>query len=169
LEFIVTDKELVEWLEKNLSRQLQWISAADSKSASIYAFGMAMLGVLATLVSSRGLNSVIEWIGAIGAGMLLLLSLLFITIATLPRRKGPKHSLIFFRGVAERTYDEFQSEVRKLTEAVLVEDYAKQCHRNAEIATAKYKWVCLSMIMLYWAILPWLPLVLVLLMRKSVS
>jgi hypothetical protein len=164
---IVVDKDLLEWLEKNLSRQLQWISAADSKTPSIYAFDAAMLGALVALISSKGLSSVVEWVCAVTAGAFLLTSFLFITISTLPRRKGPKHSLIFFGGIAERTCEEFEREVRAVTETILIEDFAKQCHRNAQIASAKYKWIHLSMKVLYLAIVPWLLVGVLLLLKKA--
>lgn len=160
------DKDILEWLEKNLSRQIQWIAAAESKAPSIYAFAAAMLGALVALVSSKELDSAVEWISAVSAGILLLSSLLLITISTLPRRKGPKRSLIFFGGITERTCDEFEREVRKVTEAILIEDYSKQCYRNAQIASVKYKWLHCSMKTLYISIIPWLLSVILLLLKK---
>ena len=40
-------QELVPFLETNLSRQLHWISAADSKTAFAFTLATVMLGVLA--------------------------------------------------------------------------------------------------------------------------
>ena len=38
-------------MENTLARQLQWIAAADSKVATIFAIDTAMLGVLAALAA----------------------------------------------------------------------------------------------------------------------
>lgn len=146
----------IGFLEANLSRQLGWIAAADSKASFVFAVGTAMLGVLAA-VSPNALH---EWqpITAIVAALavvILLASLSSLCFATFPRTTGPKGSLIFFGGIAERSREKFRDAVLQLSVEAYASDLAAQCHRNAEIACCKFKWVQRALVALFLSVLPW--------------
>jgi hypothetical protein len=70
--------------------------------------------------------------------------------------KGPQDSLIYFKGIASKDKKVFQEEVYSLEEIEYLNDLSSQCHRNAEIATIKFRWVTRAMITLYISITPWL-------------
>ena len=134
-------QELVPLLETNLSRQLHWISATDSKTAFAVTLATVMLRVLAAVAP----DDAEAWdkapaIFASLAAALGVASLLSATLATFPRTKGPKDSFIYCGGIAERTLDQFRKSVSTMTSDSYVSDLAAQCHRNAEIATAKLPW-----------------------------
>lgn len=143
-------------LEASLDRQLNWIAAADSRIAFIFAISTAMLGVLATIapVSSD------KW--SIGAAVFAALALVFniaslllVSFATFPRTDGPKGSIIFFGGIAVTEREQFKQEIMKIDTEKYIDDLAKQCHVNADIANSKFTWIKRSLISLYLAIIPW--------------
>lgn len=143
-------------LDNILSRNLAWISAADSKTAPILAIDTAMLGLLVTLaVRVNGWTGPTILISLFAAGCLLF-SLGFLIGVTFPRLEGPTHSLIYFGGIAEDPIDEYVEKILKVGDQELRQDFAKQCHRNAEIAKLKFGHVRRAMIFLYIAVLPWL-------------
>ena len=149
-------QKLVPVLETNLSRQLHWISAADSKTAFAFTLATVMLGVLAAVAP----DDAEAWdkapaIFASLAAALGVASLLSATFATFPRTKGPKDSLIYCGGIAERTLDQFRESVGTMTTDSYVSDLVAQCHRNAEIATAKLLWVQRALLCLYLSVPPW--------------
>ena len=99
----MNELDQIEFLEVNLTRQLAWIAAADSKSTFIFAIDTAMLGVLAAVSpkSASGWAVAPSVFGAFAA-VLVLASLLFLSFASFPRTKGPKSSLVFFGGIVQR-------------------------------------------------------------------
>ena len=143
-------------LELSLDRQLRWIAAADAKLAFAFGVETAMLGVLA-VVSPKDLSTwtIASAIAAPFAAALAVASLLFLSFAAFPRTKGPRGSLIFFGGIAQKEADAFKAEVSALEEPDYVEDLAVQCHRNAEIAERKFAWIQRALLCLYVGTLPW--------------
>ena len=149
-------QELVPLLESNLSRQLHWIYSADTKAKFAFTLATAMLGVLAAVAS----GDAEAWgkapaIFASFATALGVASLLSVSFATFPRTKGPKGSLIYCGGIAERTLDQFREAVSAVSSDSYVADLGAQCHRNAEIATAKFLWVQRALRCLYLSVPPW--------------
>ena len=147
--------ERVRILENNLSRLLGWVSAADSRIGLILALDTAMLGSLAALAPRASGWEVAPAIFSTLAGGALLTSLLLLSFASFPTTSGPRGSLIFFEGIASSETDAYLQSVNELTEEQYLDDLAKQCHRNAEIARKKFKWVRWSLSSLYLAVLPW--------------
>lgn len=148
-----------ELIEKTLSRLLEWIRAADAKIAPILAIDTSMLGVFAAFAAT-----VSDWttgctLLAALAVVPLLLSLLFLSLAAFPRTEGPKGSVLYFEGIKSMEVDTYQSELLNLSEDTYLADLANQCHRNAEIASVKFKFVRISMVCLFIAIIPWLVVV----------
>ncbi len=89
------------------------------------------------------------------AAVLGVASVIFLSFASFPRTEGPKGSLIYFGGIAQRAADQFRQTMLDLTTEAYLEDLAAQCHRNAEIATRKFAWVQRAMICLYLSVVPW--------------
>lgn len=150
------DIEHVTFLEGNLARQLGWIAAADSKASFVFTLDTAMLGLLAAVAprtgGAWGLTPAICAAFAVALG---LAALLFLCFTSFPRTKGPKNSLIYFGGIAQRNAAQFQDAVSQLSLESYMVDLAAQCHRNAEIASRKFIWVRRALISLYLSVLPW--------------
>ena len=146
----------ISFLEKNLARQLAWIAAADSKTPFVLAINTAMLGLLAA-VSPKSIK---DWttapaIFASLAAALGLAGLIFLSLASFPRTKGPKGSLVFFGEIAKRDPGQFHAAACDLSVEAYVDDLCAQCHRNATIASSKFAWVQRSLLALYLSIVPW--------------
>jgi hypothetical protein len=152
----VEESERISFLEANLSRQLIWISAADSKASFVFAITTAMLGVLAAIAP----KTVGGWTtaAAIFASFAVVLAgatLLFLSIASFPRTKGPKGSLIYCGGISQKDVVQFSEAVCELSPQSYLDDLCSQCHRNAEIADRKFAWVQRALIALYLSVIPW--------------
>lgn len=148
--------DTLSFLENNLSRQLGWIQATESKISFIFAINTALLGVLAALLPNTSDNWTI-WLSipVVFTSIALLLSILFLSLASFPRTKGPAGSVIYFGGIMEYTPSEFSTKVHAMKDQDYIADLLSQCHRNAEIVQKKYKWIKKAMISLYISILPW--------------
>jgi hypothetical protein len=150
------NKDLAERLEKIFERLLGWITAADSKIGSVFAFSTVMLGILAGLFPKAGGWTPAAGSFAVAASIFLCISLLFSTFAAFPRTSGPGGSLLFFGGIASRKSDSYLQELRAVTVDSYLEDLALQCHRNAQIAERKFLWIRRAMVALYLSVVPWL-------------
>ena len=148
--------EQAVFLETNLGRQLHWIAAADTKAAFAFTLNTAMLGLLAAVAPrSTATWTIAPAIFTSFAVALGLASLLFLSFASFPRTLGPKGSLIYCIGVAQRNLEQFKQAVTSLTAEAYIDDLAAQCHRNAEIATRKFTWVQRAILCLYLSVTPW--------------
>jgi hypothetical protein len=134
--------ERIRLLEGNLDRQLAWIRAADGRSALAFALNTGMLGVLAAVSPKQATAwNLAPAIFAAFAVTLALASLACVAFVSFPRVKGPRGSIVFFGGIAQRTAGQFKEAITALSDGSYIDDLANQCHRNAEIATAKFYWV----------------------------
>lgn len=150
------NSERIALLEANLGRQLQWISWSDTKSAFIFTLVAAMVGVLATVAPDRAAEwSTLQSISASFSVAASAAAFVFLSLAAFPRTSGPKGSLVYCGGIAQREIHQFCSEISSVVQAEYVQDLASQCHRNAVIASEKFAWVRRAMIALYLAIAPW--------------
>lgn len=143
-------------LDKILTKNLAWISNADTKGTLLLAVNSAMLGVMAALVPTVNVWNISAAIAASLALIALGVSVAFIVAATFPRLGGPRNSLIYFGGIASHDEEQY---VRKILNGVtddLLADFARQCHRNAEIAKAKYDMVRRSVTCTFLALPAWL-------------
>lgn len=153
--------QLSSVLETNLSRQLGWIAASDSKAAFGFAVATGMLGI----VSSRIPLAPCHWtlLGAVStsiAGVLCATALMAIAFATFPRTSGPKGSLLFFGGICQRNVEQYRHAVQALSVEEYIADLADQCHRNAELASIKFTWIqrasmCLLCAAPFWVAALW--------------
>lgn len=152
----MNDIDRIAFLEGNITRQLGWISAADSKASLVFAINTAMLGVLAAVSPKTGNNwALAQAIFAAFAAAFSLAALLFLCIVTFPRTKGPMGSLVYFGGIAQRDATQFYNAVSELTVESYMKDLVAQCHRNAVIAGRKFVWVQRALVSLYLSVLPW--------------
>ena len=151
----MNDTDRNELLDKILGRQIQWIGAADSRITTLLGIDTAMLGVLATNAQALKVWTVLDGCVVCLAVVALALSLFSIGMATVPRTSGPKQSLIFFQGIADRDANQFLNAIEKLTEADLMRDLAHQAHRNAQIASIKFRWVARGLHALIAAVILW--------------
>lgn len=149
------DHEAIRVLEGSLNRLLGWIAAADSRFSAVLAIDTAMLGVLAAITPSHADWTIPAAISASIAALLLGASLLFLALSTFPRTTGPRGSLVYFGGIAALEADQYFRLVREITTDKYIEDLAAQCHRNAEIADKKFKWVKRAMAALLLSLTPW--------------
>jgi len=130
-------------VDKALARNLDWIVAADAKIPPVFAITVAMLGVLVAMLPSANRWTPCVAILAFLAGVALLLSIACLAVASFPRLKGPKGSIVYFGAIITKTEDDYIKEISMGPTSELIEDIARQAYRNAEIAAAKYaaiKW-----------------------------
>ena len=146
----------IDLLETTLARQLGWIAAADTKTAFIFAVATAMFGFLASAAPGYGKWSALGVTLATISSVILLASLACVVLAVFPRTKGPKLSVIFFGGIANRDVDDFRSDMQSLSDEAYEEDLIQQCHINAWIASTKYRWVKVASILLAGGTVPWI-------------
>ena len=146
----------VEILEKNLTRNLAWISAADTRVAPLFAINTAMLGVVAALLPKPALWEQLPLVTAVLAAVCLGASLVCIFLTTIPRTSGPKGSLLFFGGISQNEPDQYLQAIQDQKEEDYLKDLANQVHRNAEIAANKFKWIGRAMRWTLIGALPWL-------------
>lgn len=145
----------IDYFEKTLARQLAWIQAADTRLSLVLPLSTAMLGTLAVLTPAADSWPISVALLSSCAVILLILSIVFCACAAFPRTYGPKGSMIFFGGIAQRKTDQYQSDAKSLSEEDYVDDLARQCHANAQIADTKYNWVKRGLACLFLATLPW--------------
>lgn len=163
-----TEAERLKTAQWVLERNLAWISAAEVKVGVIVAIDTSMLGGLGAAFSAAGgaVRTQWEWLFTIAAAVCLGLGLFCAAMAVLPRVTGPARSLLFFGRVGYRTGADYIEEFKKVTDAELLEDWAAQIHRNAQIACDKFAWVRKSMCWSFLSVLPWFPAIIMLLHNK---
>lgn len=151
----------LDLLDRILTKNLSWISSADTKGTILFAVDSAMLAVMAALVPSFGLWNIPAAIFSALALICLGASVIFIVAASFPQLGGPRNSLVYFGGIASHDENQYVQKIMNgITEELLV-DFARQCHRNAEIAKAKYGLlkkasVCMFLALPIWLIAVWL-------------
>lgn len=137
----MTNKDKIAFLETNLSRILSLISSADTKIATFFAIDSAMLGVLVALMPSPNVWTIFPGLMSLISSILLSISIAMLAAAAFPRIKGPKQSIIYFKGISDREEGQYMNAIKDISEDSYLKDLSRQCHRNAEIATAKYHWI----------------------------
>jgi hypothetical protein len=146
----------IDFMEQSLARLLQMNATADSKLSVIVAIDTTMLAIAAAL--TQRVASAPGWVfaSAAVAGVFLLLSLFSLSFCALPRTSRTKSSLIFFGSIAANDTGTYARMVRDLTDDQYLDDLIAQCHRNAQIASAKYTWIQRAQGAWFVSILPWL-------------
>ena len=149
-------EEKITILEANLSRQLQWIASADSKSNFIFTISIAMLGLLAAIAPATP-NSWSFWPALVCViAVVLIAGAIFCAAHTVfPRTDGPVSSLIYCGSIVDRGIKDFRDSMRSIEYADYSDDLTIQCFRNASIAADKFLWIKRGLILLYASSAPW--------------
>jgi hypothetical protein len=165
----MTTQERLATAQWIFERNLGWISSADAKVAVLATIDVAMFGGLAAafaLPTSTPNNY--TWC-AIGVACLFLIFSLVAAFAVLrpnttPGRHAigpsapqqmPPNSLVFFGEVSKQTCAEYTYALETASAADLLKDWARQIHRNAEIAAVKHRRLKLAMTGTFLALVPW--------------
>lgn len=135
------NQERLDLLDRILTKNLAWISAADAKGTQLFAVNSAMLAVMAAITPKAADWTTIAVVFSVFASVALITSICLIVAATFPRLEGPRNSLIYFGGIASHDEDQYVKKIMSGISEELLEDIARQCHRNAEIAKQKYSHV----------------------------
>ena len=154
---VTDDKQRIEFAKWHFERTLHWITTADSKVGVTMALVTAMLGGLAAAFAASDAAERTAWgyLAALSAAGTLVMSVFCAGMATIPRTQGPLQSLIFFARIQEYPIEEYVSNMEQLTEKQLLNDLARQIHRNAQIACDKHSWVRKSLLWAFWGAVPW--------------
>ncbi|MBA2880185.1 hypothetical protein HNR65_000492 [Desulfosalsimonas propionicica] len=147
--------QTIDQMERELDRLLTWVRAADTRVTLVLPLDTAMLGALAAVASDTCGWNTWQVIWGLLSVIPLTASLVFLALATFPRTDGPRNSLVFFGGIANRTEREFRDAVQAVDEAGYAEDLISQCHVNAVIAVKKFRWIKLSLLSVFIAAIPW--------------
>lgn len=145
-----------DYLEKELSRLLQWIQVVDSRLGFILTISTAMLGTLSVLAPKMNGWTSLSAVVFSFAVFFLLLSIIFSSVAAFPRTSGPKGSLIFFSGIESRELSQYSAAVNEMSENSYIDDLISQCHVNAQISEKKYNWVRRALASLFISSVPWI-------------
>lgn len=146
----------LDLLDRILSKNLAWISAADTKGTLLFAVDSAMLAVLAALVPPINVWTTGAVVAAAIAILFQMASIAFIVVAMFPRLNGPRGSLIYFGGIASHDEADYVRKIMDNPIEEVITDFARQCHRNAEIAKTKYDMVRRGVISGFLALPFWL-------------
>lgn len=146
----------LDLLDRTLERNLNWIRAADLKIYPIFAIDAAMLGVLAALAPSGDWWTITVAIAPVLAVSLLLASIVCLAIASFPRLKNSKRSVVYFGSAIGHDESEY---IRRFSEGPtpeLIQDLGSQAYRSAAIAYSKYLAIRWAIILQFSGVPPWL-------------
>lgn len=152
------DKQRIETAKWLFERTLGWIATADIKVGVAMALDTAMLGGLAAAFGASDPGSRTAWcylfvLMAVGG---MVIAMFCAAMAAIPRMLGPVNSMIFFARIGARTEVDYVDQFAKTGEKDFLSDLTTQIHRNAQIATAKHWWVRKSLIWSFFAAIPWI-------------
>lgn len=155
----MSESERLDFLEKTLGRILAAIGAADAKVAQLFAISTGMLGFEATIIAKLHSFSCFTYLFLALSALPLLFCLFSLFMVLYPRLDGPE-SVIYFYHIARKDFGCYLKQVGGMINSELIDDYARQSHRNAEIAAAKFAWLRRANMSLFFATIPWLAMVL---------
>jgi hypothetical protein len=146
----------INTLEKILDRQLAWISRADARMSLVLPLATAMLGALAALAPAPANWEILPAILSSISAILIVLAIIFSSLACFPRTEGPKSSNIFFNGIAGHEAGQYRNIMCEISEDEYIDDKCRQCHRNAQIAKSKFEWIQKALASLFLSVIPWI-------------
>lgn len=152
-------KEKIEMLEKNLSRQLDWIRAADSKVAPIIVLTSSMLGTTAAAVSRTPTFNMFILTVTILTVAPLLMALVYVAMANFPHFNPDTGSIIFFGSINQAGLSSFERRANEITADEYFRDLSAMCYNSAHIAHLKFLHIKKAMVFLLMGILPWVILI----------
>lgn len=146
----------VDYLEKELSRLLEWVQAADTRVSLVLPLTTLMLSALAVLSPPIDKWTILSALTTSFSTLTLVASIGCLAFASFPRTKGIKGSMIFFSGIKDKDIKQFRDSVNAFDEKSYIDDLISQCHINAQIADAKFLWVKRSLVFLFLSSAPWI-------------
>ncbi|MEA3307666.1 MAG: DUF5706 domain-containing protein [Elusimicrobiota bacterium] len=149
----------INFLENNLTRQIDWIRAADTKIVPLMFITTSLLGTTAAFVSKTPELSGPILFFTVTCVSMLLLTLYCIVMVSFPRIKNNDKSLILFEGIKHLGYKNFEKKMHELSQETHFKELAKMCHSSSLIASRKFFYVKRAMIFLFSSIIPWVLLV----------
>ncbi len=153
----INDK--IQFMEKNLARQLDWIRAADSKIAPVIFITTSMLGAtVAFLSKTPRLSGLSLLLAAVCIGALVY-TLFCMVMVNFPRITRYDESALFFEGIKFAGFETFDKRAKEMTQDAYMQDLTRMCYNNAVIASSKFRYVKRAMLALFTAIIPWVILV----------
>lgn len=150
------NEKIFGFLDTILSKNISWINVADTKAGFVFLMSTSMAGVLAALMPTFSAMTCLMLWGTAISFFLLGASVLFLFFVNFPHLNGALKSLIFFGGISTVKADKYIEKVLNGTTQEILEDMAFQCHRTAQIASYKFKYLKISFQFLFAAILPWI-------------
>lgn len=142
-----------QWI---FERQLAWIAAAEAKTAVVVAIDTAMVAALATAFASTKAPTAWAITMSTMSASAVAIGVACCAMSLIPRTDGPQTSLLFFGTVARTAAADYAQALASTSESGLLEDWAAQIHRNAEIAARKHLWVRRAVGWSFLAAIPWL-------------
>lgn len=152
------ERDRVQAAQWVLERHLAWVAAAEAKVGAVVTLDTALLAGLAAAYGASAPGARTAWAFFFGAAAALLtvIGLACAAVALKPRTGGPMSSLVFFARIEQLSSSDYRSQFAKATLAEYLSDLTSQVHRNAEIASVKFKWISLSIRWSFAAAGPWL-------------
>jgi hypothetical protein len=177
---MVDEKERVATAQWILERNLNWIAWADIKVGVLATLDVAMFGGLgaAYALPNHGHMGVVTWAAMILACAGLVTSLCFacavlipnMKAASLNREQAASHmSLVFFKEIASRHADAYGEALATKSDGELLADWARQIHRNAQIAEIKHSRLRWAVYATCTALTPWITAVILLVVTTGGS
>ena len=151
------EKQKIDTAKWLLERTLGWIATADVKVGVAMALDTAMVGGIATAYGASEVAARTPWcyLWLVATGITMVIAIFCAAMAAIPRIRGPVKSMIFFARVAEQSQADYVDQFGKMTESKFLEDLTTQIHRNSQIATDKHWWVRKSLTWSFFASIPW--------------
>ncbi len=151
LEHPDTTKEAREQLNLVLS----FFPRVDAKASVVLAVNTGMLAILASNAPTLRNFTVPAVISAISAFLLIAISLWRLYRVAFPTLGGGQKSLVYFRGIAERSEARFIEDFIAQDESARLKDLLGQVWRNSEILKMKFNSLRWAFILMALAIIPW--------------
>tara|TARA_R110002072_G_scaffold1084_13_gene8978 strand:- start:485 stop:991 length:507 start_codon:yes stop_codon:yes gene_type:complete len=156
----VDERYLIDSAEKNLQRQIEWVSRVETRSSLIFGISVGMLGYLASILPHFSIWPcwfIFLLIATLG---LKIAVIGFLFRAQFPRTEAPKPSLIFFGEIVKFDLDEFMRRAKSCDWEQYLDDLLAQTHVNGQIVSSKFIFVKRAMISLLISSIFWFPAVL---------
>ncbi|MFC7049520.1 Pycsar system effector family protein [Emcibacter nanhaiensis] len=161
-ETVLTLTEKISAAEKNLERQLNWISKYDTRLFFISGISFTMMGIAA--------NAISDLVDRIDCLILLLAIVTFglLTISTVcacngfyPRTKAANNSLIYFGSIAHHDISSYMETFKNLTCEKYIDDLLIQIHVNSKLLDKKFRQMQVGFISLVVCVPFWILLIII--------
>jgi hypothetical protein len=149
----INDK--IQFMEKNLARQLDWVRAADSKIAPVIFITTSMLGATVAFLSKSPHLSGLSLFLATVCISSQIYTLFCMVMVNFPRITRYDESAIFFEGIKFSGFEAFHRKALEMTQDQYFRDLERMCYNNAIIASSKFRYVKRAMVALFITIIPW--------------